>query len=120
MVLVASADPVVRQAVRGALEPEGYAVADAAADHSLAIEAARLAPLAVLLDARASAGAELTPLQELRARREGWALPVVVLADESDEQSQLRALAWRATDVVAGSLQPAVLAARIRALLGRG
>jgi DNA-binding response OmpR family regulator len=58
-------------------------------------------------------------LARLRAGRDTWALPVLVLADGGDEATEVRALRWRATDVVAGTVRPRVLVARLRALLGR-
>jgi type II secretory ATPase GspE/PulE/Tfp pilus assembly ATPase PilB-like protein/CheY-like chemotaxis protein len=119
VVLLVSGDPDVACAARAALEPAGYAVAEASPDGSVAADVARIAPVALLIDSRNSGGAGLALLNRLRGHRETWALPALVLADAADDATQVRALAYRATDVIAGTLRPPVLQARLHSLIRR-
>jgi len=119
VVLLVSGDPDVASTARAALEPAGYTVTEVPPNGSAVAEVARVAPVALLIDSRDSGGAGLALLNRLRGHRETWALPALLLTDAADDAAEVRALAYRATDVIAGRLRPPVVVARLKALLRR-
>jgi type II secretory ATPase GspE/PulE/Tfp pilus assembly ATPase PilB-like protein/CheY-like chemotaxis protein len=103
--------------VRGALEANGFAVREVSGAGLFdAIDRAK--PAALILDASASSDA-MEMLERLRARPATSFIPALMIAPHDDEAAEVRAFEQGASDYLSKPLRPAVLAARVRALVER-
>jgi two-component system, OmpR family, response regulator MprA len=117
-ILVVDDDPAVREALRGALEYEGYAV-DLAADGLAALDAAeKTAPDLILLDVMMPRLDGLSTCRRLRTRDK--VTPVLLLTARDAVGDRVTGLDVGADDYLAKPFDLDELLARVRALLRRG
>ena len=118
-VLLAVADRQVREALRETIESDGpeVEVSDSWTD---ALEIAdRDAPDLLVLDLDMPGLDGMEALTRLRARSQTARLPLLIIAPDDDEDTEVRAFELGADDVVAKPVRTRTLAARIHALLRR-
>ncbi len=117
-VLVVEDDPSIMLGLRINLEAEGYAVLSAEdGERGLAI-AREERPDLVILDVMLPL---LNGFQVLQAlRREGFAMPIIVLSARTGEMDKVTGLELGAEDYVAKPFSLAELLARVKAALRRG
>ncbi len=117
-VLVVEDDPSIMLGLRINLEAEGYAVLSAEdGERGLAI-AREERPDLVILDVMLPL---LNGFQVLQAlRREGYAMPIIVLSARTGEMDKVTGLELGAEDYVAKPFSLAELLARVKAALRRG
>jgi DNA-binding response OmpR family regulator len=117
-VLVVEDDPSIMLGLRINLETEGYVVL-AAEDGEKALDLARSErPDLVLLDVMLPKMNGFQVLQTLR--REGMAMPIIVLSARTGDMDKVTGLELGAEDYVAKPFSLAELLARVRAALRRG
>src|SRR5580693_9143610 len=117
-VLVVEDDASIALGLRINLEKEGYSVR-VEGDGEAGLEAARSrAPDLVILDVMLPNMNGFEVLQTLR--REGFAMPIIVLSARTGEMDKVTGLELGAEDYVAKPFSLAELLARIRAALRRG
>jgi DNA-binding response OmpR family regulator len=117
-VLVVEDDASIMLGLRINLEAEGYAVVSAE-DGELALAVVREAPPdLVILDVMLPKMNGFQVLQTLR--REGYAMPIIVLSARTGEMDKVTGLELGAEDYVAKPFSLAELLARVRAALRRG
>jgi DNA-binding response OmpR family regulator len=117
-VLIVEDDPSIMLGLRINLEAEGYAV-QSAEDGERALALVRdEAPDLVILDIMLPKMNGLQVLQTLR--REGHAMPIIVLSARTGEMDKVTGLELGAEDYVAKPFSLAELLARVRAALRRG
>jgi DNA-binding response OmpR family regulator len=117
-VLVVEDDPSIMLGLRINLEAEGYAV-QSAEDGERALSLVRgEAPDLVILDIMLPKMNGLQVLQTLR--REGHAMPIIILSARTGEMDKVTGLELGAEDYVAKPFSLAELLARVRAALRRG
>jgi len=117
-VLVVEDDPSIMLGLRINLEAEGYAVQSAEdGERALALVHAE-APDLVILDVMLPKMNGLQVLQTLR--REGHAMPIIILSARTGEMDKVTGLELGAEDYVAKPFSLAELLARVRAALRRG
>lgn len=100
----------------GALERGGYAVHTVHRGDVVVEHVHRIQPDLIILDVMLPG---LDGFSVLRALRPGWVGPVLVLTARGDDFDQVAGLELGADDYVSKPVQPAVLLARVRALLRR-
>jgi len=117
-VLVVEDDASIALGLRINLEKEGYSVR-IAGDGEAGLEAARATtPDLVILDVMLPNMNGFEVLQTLR--REGFAMPIIVLSARTGEMDKVTGLELGAEDYVAKPFSLAELLARVRAALRRG
>lgn len=117
-VLIVEDDPSIMLGLRINLEAEGYAVVSAE-DGERALTLVRLErPDLVILDVMLPKLNGFQVLQTLR--REGHAMPIIVLSARTGEMDKVTGLELGAEDYVAKPFSLAELLARVRAALRRG
>jgi DNA-binding response OmpR family regulator len=117
-VLVVEDDPSIALGLRINLEKEGYVVR-VEVDGEAGLEAARsTSPDLLILDVMLPNKNGLEVLQTLR--REGFAMPIIVLSARTGEMDKVAGLELGAEDYVAKPFSLAELLARVRAALRRG
>jgi DNA-binding response OmpR family regulator len=117
-VLVVEDDVAIAMGLRINLEKEGYAVR-VTGDGEAALESVRASkPDLVILDVMLPTMNGFEVLQTLR--REGFAMPVIVLSARTGEIDKVTGLELGAEDYVAKPFSLAELLARVRAALRRG
>jgi len=117
-VLIVEDDPSIMLGLRINLEAEGYAVQSAEdGERALSLVHAE-APDLVILDVMLPKMNGLQVLQTLR--REGHAMPIIVLSARTGEMDKVTGLELGAEDYVAKPFSLAELLARVRAALRRG
>ncbi len=115
-VLIADDDAGIRDVLRMALEPAGFAVS-VAADGQEALQMARsLSPDLVVLDIGMPEMDGLTVCRELRKDSD---VPILFLTAQSDEVDRIVGLEMGADDYVPKPFSPREIVARIRAILKR-
>jgi DNA-binding response OmpR family regulator len=115
-ILLVEDDPTIREMTQLSLERDGFKVS-AAADGSAGLAAFREhAPDLVLLDVMLPG---LDGISVCRAIRETSVVPVVMLTARTDAVDVVLGLEAGADDYVTKPFEPAVLAARLRAVLRR-
>jgi len=115
-ILLVEDDPTIREMTQLSLERDGFKVS-AAADGSAGLAAFREhAPDLVLLDVMLPG---LDGISVCRAIRETSVIPVVMLTARTDAVDVVLGLEAGADDYVTKPFEPAVLAARLRAVLRR-
>jgi len=116
-VLVVDDEPHIRTVLRGYLEAEGFAVAEAA-DGEAAIAAVRAgAPDLVLLDVMLPGIDGLETLRQLRTFTDAY---VILVTARTEELDKLVGLGVGADDYVTKPFSPREVAARVKAVLRRG
>lgn len=116
--LVVEDDASIALGLRINLEKEGYVVR-VESDGEAGLEAARTgAPDLVILDVMLPGKNGFEVLQTLR--REGFAMPIIVLSARTGEMDKVTGLELGAEDYVAKPFSLAELLARVRAALRRG
>jgi DNA-binding response OmpR family regulator len=117
-VLIVEDDPSIALGLRMNLESEGYVVLSAG-DGEMALDVVRKeAPDVILLDVMLP---NMNGFEVLRTvRREGFAMPIIVLSARTGEMDKVTGLELGAEDYVAKPFSLAELLARIRAALRRG
>ncbi len=117
-ILVVEDDPAIAMGLRINLEKEGYVVR-AESDGAIGLDAARdTRPDLLILDVMLPNKNGFEILQTLR--REGYAMPVIVLSARTGEMDKVTGLELGAEDYVAKPFSLAELLARVRAALRRG
>jgi DNA-binding response OmpR family regulator len=117
-VLVVEDDPSIMLGLRINLESEGYAVVSAE-DGERAVEVVREQPPdLIILDVMLPKMNGFQVLQTVR--REGFAMPIIVLSARTGEMDKVTGLELGAEDYVAKPFSLAELLARVRAALRRG
>src|SRR5512143_1290138 len=117
-VLVIEDDPAIAMGLRINLEKEGYVVR-VESDGDVGLDAARTdRPDLLILDVMLPNMNGFEVLQTLR--REGFAMPVIVLSARTGEMDKVTGLELGAEDYVAKPFSLAELLARVRAALRRG
>jgi DNA-binding response OmpR family regulator len=115
-ILLVEDDPTIRQMTRLALERDGFAV-DTAHDSASGLAAYRDAsPDLVLLDVMLPGAGGVSVCRSIR---EHGVVPVVMLTARTDPVDVVLGLEAGADDYVTKPFEPAVLAARLRAVLRR-
>jgi DNA-binding response OmpR family regulator len=117
-VLIVEDDPSIALGLRMNLESEGYLVLSAE-DGEMALDVVRREePHLILLDVMLP---NMNGFEVLRTvRREGFAMPIIVLSARTGEMDKVTGLELGAEDYVAKPFSLAELLARIRAALRRG
>ncbi len=116
-VLVVDDEPHIRTVLRGYLEAEGFAVAEAA-DGEAALAAVRAgAPDLVLLDVMLPGIDGLETLRQLRTFTDAY---VILVTARTEELDKLVGLGVGADDYVTKPFSPREVAARVKAVLRRG
>jgi DNA-binding response OmpR family regulator len=117
-VLIVEDDPSIMLGLRINLEAEGYAVQSAEDGERALVLVHAEAPDLVILDVMLPKMNGLQVLQTLR--REGHAMPIIVLSARTGEMDKVTGLELGAEDYVAKPFSLAELLARVRAALRRG
>lgn len=115
-VLVVEDDPSVRELVGAALAQAGYVVESVATGEAALQAVARSRPSAVVLDVGLPGIDGWQVCERIRA----WTdVPILFLTARADDESMVHGLRLGGDDYVAKPFTPAVLAARVEALLRR-
>ncbi len=117
-VLVIEDDPMIAEAVRTALEQDGYTVEHVGDGSSAAAALAASGFDIVLLDLGLPRRSGLEVLRE--ARRQGTTTPVIIITARDDVQSRVAGLDSGADDYLVKPFDLDELAARMRSVLRRG
>jgi DNA-binding response OmpR family regulator len=117
-VLVVEDDPSIMLGLRINLEAEGYAVLSAEDGERALVIVRSEPPDLVILDVMLPKMNGFQVLQTLR--REGYAMPIIVLSARTGEMDKVTGLELGAEDYVAKPFSLAELLARVRAALRRG
>ncbi len=116
-VLLVEDEGPLRRVMKHLLEREGFVVHEAG-DGVVALEAIdRLAPDLVVLDLHLPRFDGYGVLRHLRARPATQSLPVIVLTAKSDEDSEVRAFEYGASDYLIKPFRARALTARIHSLV---
>ncbi len=119
MLLLLEDDPAIAEAVRFALEREGFAVRHFAWLHEARAQLLRELPELMILDVGLPDGNGLDLCRELRAEARTRHLPVLMLSARSEEMDRVLGLELGADDYLGKPFSPRELVARVRALLRR-
>jgi DNA-binding response OmpR family regulator len=117
-VLVVEDDPSIMLGLRINLEAEGYAVLSAEDGERALVIVRSEPPDLVILDVMLPKMNGFQVLQTVR--REGYAMPIIVLSARTGEMDKVTGLELGAEDYVAKPFSLAELLARVRAALRRG
>jgi DNA-binding response OmpR family regulator len=116
-VLVVDDEPQITELLRGYLERDGFAVAQAADGETALREHKRLRPALIILDLMLP---RLDGREVCRRIREYAATPIIMLTARDDESDKLLALELGADDYITKPFSPREVVLRVRAVLRRG
>lgn len=117
LILVAGEDPVVRQVMRLAFEPEGYWVEEASDCRQALEKFEGLQPDLLLLDIEVSGVDGLSVCRRIHQKPQAENIPILMVTGLDDVESINRAFEFGITDFITKPIAPALLLPRVRYLL---
>ena len=114
-VLIADDDASVRAGLKAVLEEAGYSVLEAATARSTIYEAQDHDPDLILLDIKLPDMPALQLLEELRSESSLARVPIMMMAEDADNDLLTRTFRWDIVDFLHKPLNMALLAAKVGA-----
>lgn len=112
--LLAVTDQEARSLIRRQLEELGFAVLELADEAGLEVGMVEFDPHLLVADAALGANRNMALVRTLRETRQGRALYILLVVDEREEETTLRALDAGADDFVVRPIRERLLAARLK------
>jgi type IV pilus assembly protein PilB len=118
-ILVADDDPVIRTIMRTILSTAGYEVIDAADGREALLRAGQHTPDLLVVDLHMPLVDGYEVIKGIREVVGLSGLPIIVLSNDTDDNSQFQAMELGADDYLTKPIKPALVLARINAVLRR-
>lgn len=118
-ILVADDDPVIRTILQTILSTAGFEVIEAADGREALLQAAQQAPDLMVVDLHMPHADGFEVIKGIRGVVGLSGLPIIVLSNDTDDASQFQAIELGADDYLIKPIKPAMVLARINAVLRR-
>jgi type IV pilus assembly protein PilB len=118
-ILVADDDPVIRTILKTILSTTGYEVVEAADGREALLQAGQHPPDLLVCDLHMPHADGYEVIKGIREVVGLSGLPIIVLTNDTDDASQFQAMELGADDYLAKPIKPALVLARINAVLRR-